>query len=117
MNWLKKIVVKWVREEWDSVHAAKQTGAYHGESYNVNQIKPLSMSDMSLYTNKSPNTNSINFQIYPANGGHVAEITFLDPNQFTIGGTNPSKSLHIIPSSEDLGEALSKIITYEMLKK
>jgi hypothetical protein len=114
MNWLKKIVVKWMRDEWDNMYNTKQSAGYKGESYNVGQIKPLSLSDL---TTTSPSTNSINFQIYPANGGHVAEITFVDPNQFTIGGTNPRKSLHIIPSSEDLGEALSKIITYEMLKK
>ena len=112
MNFFKRMIVKWMRDEWDNMYNTKQTAGYKGESYNIGQIKPLSD-----FTNTSPSTNSINFQIYPANGGHVAEITFVDPTQFTIGGTNPRKSLHIIPSSEDLGEALSKIITYEMLKK
>lgn len=62
----------------------------------------------------SPNTPSINFQIYPATGGYVAEITYYDEKT-----DNTVRSLHVIPTTEftELGENISKIITLEMLKR
>lgn len=67
--------------------------------------------------NRSPNTQSINFQIYPANGGHVVEVSMPETHNGLSINVNPYKSLHIVPSDKDLGEEISKIITYEMLKK
>lgn len=112
MKWLKRKLAKWTEE-----------GNYQN-SYNNSraELRELSVSDIyavsgSNGSTRSPGTNSINFQIYPANGGHVAEITFIDNNVVHLGNSTTNKSLHIIPNSDDLGESISKIITYEMLKR
>lgn len=64
--------------------------------------------------NNSPSTHSINFQIYPAVGGYVAEINFYDEQS-----DSNIRSLHVIPTTDfsELGENISKIITLEMLKR
>ena len=53
----------------------------------------------------------IHFQVYPANGGYVSEV-----RTFCKKTGNTNTTLHIIPSDQELGEALSKIITIETLK-
>ena len=67
-----------------------------------------------IVSNNSPSTHSINFQIYPATGGYVAEINFYDEKS-----DSNVRSLHVIPNTDlsDLGEHISKIITLEMLKR
>ena len=64
--------------------------------------------------NNSPSTHSINFQIYPAVGGYVAEINFYDEQS-----DRNIRSLHVIPTTDfsQLGDSISKIITLEMLKR
>ena len=57
-------------------------------------------------------SRGVNFQLYTATGGTVVELRSYDER--TDRHVN---ALHVIPSDADLGEALSKIITYEALKR
>ena len=65
-------------------------------------------------SNHSPSTQSINFQIYPATGGYVAEIAFYDEKT-----DSHCRSLHVISTTDysELGDHISKIITIEMLRR
>lgn len=60
----------------------------------------------------SPDSYRINFSLYPATGGNILEIRFYDKKT-----DNEITNLHIIHSDQDLGDAIGKIITYEMLKQ
>lgn len=119
MKWFDDWFAKKSKEVWekaaqkDSVVSSAIAGA------NLDVQKAISLAQNIKLTNSTPtpNVQSINFQIYPATGGHVVEVSFADPMQIHINGYGSNKSLHIIPSSEDLGQAISKIITLEMLKK
>jgi hypothetical protein len=53
----------------------------------------------------------MNFAVYRANGGTVVEI-----NRYDRKKDDNYCDLHIVHSDENLGEALSKIITFESLK-
>ena len=57
-------------------------------------------------------SRGVNFQLYTATGGTVVELRSYDER--TDRHVN---ALHVIPSDADLGDALSKIITYEALKR
>lgn len=57
-------------------------------------------------------SRGVNFTLYTATGGTVVELRSYDDR--TDRHVN---ALHVIPSDADLGEALSKIITYEALKR
>lgn len=119
MKWLDNWFAKKSKEVWEKA-AQKESNvgmAISGVNYDVQKAISLSQNMRLIANVPTPNTQCINFQIYPANGGHVVEVSFSDPNQIQINTYAPNKSLHIIPSSEDLGQAISKIITIEMLKK
>lgn len=101
MNFLRRIVVKWMSDQYQA--EANQV-IYGSHSMKLSRATPQ-------HTN-SPDCPSINFQIYPATGGNVVEIQYYNE---TLDKTY--RALHIIPNDQDLGEGISKIITVEMLKK
>lgn len=57
-------------------------------------------------------SDGINFTMHQATGGIVIEVRFYDRKQ-----DETLSSLYIIPSGNDIGEELSKILTVEKLKK
>ena len=61
---------------------------------------------------RTPNANGANFILYPATGGNILEVRIYDEK---IGDNHTS--LHIIPTDQDLGESIGKIITIEALKR
>lgn len=99
MNWFKNMICRWVRDDWENVRISKAARAYQGEISKIGG-------------SNSPDCPSINFQIYPATGGNVVEINYYDEKADKM-----YKALHIIPSDQDLGDGISKIITFEMLKR
>jgi hypothetical protein len=80
--------------------------------------RPQADSTMTAGRNQIMRENSIgdrqhrmNFAVYRANGGTVVEI-----NRYDRKKDDNYCDLHIVHSDENLGEALSKIITFESLK-
>lgn len=107
-KWLKKKFSEWCKEAWYHEHG-KVSPTPDYDSHIGHAIVGAKYN-----TTKSIESSSINFTIYPAIGGHVLEMTMHDPQQIQVN--YPRKVLHIIPSGEDLGNSLGKIITLEMLK-
>ena len=99
MNFLKRMVVKWVKEDWENQSINR---IYGNDSMRISAIQ----------SKTTPDCPSINFQIYSATGGNVVEVQYYNETL-----DKSYKALHIIPSDQDLGEGISKIITIEMLKK
>jgi hypothetical protein len=58
------------------------------------------------------NQSAMNFRLYPATGGHIVEYTYFNENT-----DRQSQALHLIPSDSDLGDAISKIMTLEALRR
>lgn len=56
--------------------------------------------------------SSMNFRLYPATGGHIVEYSYYDEKT-----DQNTQALHLIPSDQDLGESISKIMTLEALKR
>jgi len=105
MNWLKRKLAKWVRQG----NEVEETLI---ENYpSIGKVKKLGQAIYSGASN-TLNSQSITFQVYSATGGSVVEVEYYDDKS-----DRHYKSLHIIPSDQDLGDGISKIITIEMLKK
>jgi hypothetical protein len=96
MKWLKKMVINWVREDWDNVRSETMTS----NSRNRIPVPPQEI-----------NSNGMNFTVYRANGGHIIEHRVYDRRL-----DNTNNNLHIITDDKDLGEEIGKIITYEQLR-
>jgi hypothetical protein len=55
---------------------------------------------------------SMNFTLHPAIGGFILELSHYDASTDRY-----SQRLHIINDSDDMGDAISKILTLELLRK
>lgn len=58
------------------------------------------------------NQSAMTFRLYPANGGHIVEYSYYNDKTDAH-----DQALHLIASDQDLGEAISKIMTLEALKR
>jgi hypothetical protein len=108
MKWFKKKFKQWCIEAWNSAQV---------EHDSVEPMSKLSSGSYHYNSTKTIESSSLNFTLYPATGGHVLEMTINDYNPSSLQVNYPRKVLHIISSGEDLGDALGKIITLEMLRK
>lgn len=93
MKWFKRRLRNWLNSEEDC--------------YAVETI-PAGRNRISLSEMDSP---SVNFKVMKANGGIIVESSRYDRQR-----DRHETGLHIIQDNEDLGEALSKIVTFENLK-
>ena len=95
MNWLKRKVIKWVREDWDSVNKESSVGIrsrdFDATPYEEDPI--------------------LNFRVFSAVGGQVVEFRRYDRK------TDRSESTtYIIHKDDDFGDKIAKVANLEMLK-
>ena len=97
MNWFKKIVINWVREDWD----------------NARQEQDCMTSRLiSTAENASINDDPVlNFKVYSAIGGKVVEFRRYDRKSDRNDSTT-----YIITNDQDFGERIAKIATMENIK-
>lgn len=91
MNWLKKIIVRWARDERDY-------------GLNVATAQLVSKSN-------SIDSYGFNLKVYKASGGTVIETSAYDRHK-----DRHSTGLYVITDDKDLGTEIGKIITMENLK-
>jgi hypothetical protein len=102
INWFKKKVISWVKEDWDKVRSDGDNGLIPMDRHGVTVSSKGRRLDQ----------HGMNFTIYSANGGYVMEYNTYDPRT-----DERSTALHIIHSDQDLGQGIAHIITFEMLRK
>ena len=98
MNWFKRMVVKWVREDWD----------------NARQEQDICISpnhSMSVSTRDVHSDPTMSFKIYSAIGGKVVEFSRYDRQK-----DRNFHEIYIISKDEDFGEKIAKIAMLENLK-
>ena len=94
MKWLKNKVIKWVREDWDSVN--KESGM------------AIRSRDIDATCDADP---ILNFRVFSAVGGQVVEFRRYDRK------TDRSESTtYIIHKDDDFGDKIAKVANLEMLK-
>jgi hypothetical protein len=99
MSWLKDKLRNWLLQK-----------DYEEDSMECNTIKTPRR--VGLSSSRTFDTRGMGFTIYQAVGGNIMEYSFYDEKN-----DRHEHRLHIIPSEQDLGEGISHIITYEMLRK
>ena len=103
MNWFKRIVVKWVREDWE------QTGRARQEQDCYPSTKLSSMNSISTRDVSSDPT--LQFKVYNAIGGKVVEFSRYDRKS-----DRAFHDIYIISKDEDFGQKIAKIAMLEVLK-
>jgi len=97
MNWFKRMVVKWVREDWDN--ARNEQDCY---------ATPKSIAISTRDVNSEP---TLQFKIYNAIGGKVVEFSRYDRQK-----DRNYHDIYIIGKEEDFGAKIAKIAMLESLK-
>ena len=104
MNFLKKWFYSKCEKWWEDrqyIQASTKVG-YNSTGANQLPIRPRNGID----------SHGIQFTLHRGNGGHALELREYDPKT-----DRNNSALHIIPTDQDLGQAIAHIITYEGLKK
>ena len=106
MNWLRKKVIKWVREDWDK------------SRYNHRGSELVGYSDSPKvqrnYEYQSPEVPGMDIRVQNVTGGMIVSITRF--NTYSDKIDYPRAQVYILREEENLGEALAKIITQESLR-
>jgi len=98
MNWLKRMVVKWVRDDWE--RAGQEQDCYA-------TVSPKNM----LSTRDVSSDPTLHFKIYNAIGGKVVEFSRYDRHK-----DRNFHDIYIIGKDEDFGTKIAKIAMLEVLK-
>ena len=101
MNFFKRMVVKWVREDWDN--ARQEQDCYPSPK--------LSRGMNTVSTRDVGSDPTLQFKIYNAIGGKVVEFSRYDQK-----ADRHHHDIYIIGKSEDFGEKIAKIAMLETLK-
>jgi hypothetical protein len=102
MNWFKKIVVRWVREDWDKVRE---------DDIHVNRPMPSRKGVLSIGHERTIDNHGFNFKVHKATGGTIIELS-----KYDNVNDRHKNAIYVIMDDKDLGEELSKIITVEGLR-
>jgi hypothetical protein len=96
MNWFKKLVIKWVREDWDNANKSSRPEML------------VASRDVESISDGEP---ILNFRVFSAVGGRVVEFRHYDRQKDRNHTTT-----YIITNEQDFGERIAKIVTMESLK-
>ena len=100
MNWFKRMVVKWVREDWNNTRQEQ-------DCYPTPKLSSMN----SVSTRDVNSDPTLQFKIYNAIGGKVVEFSRYDRKS-----DRHHHDIYIIGKNEDFGEKISKIAMLESLK-
>jgi hypothetical protein len=101
MNWFKRMVINWVREDWEK--ASRQKDCYPTPN-SLHGITTVSSRDIST-------DPTLQFKVYSAVGGKIVEFS-----RYNRKTDNSEHAIYIIGKDEDFGEKISKISTLEVLR-
>jgi hypothetical protein len=101
MNWFKRMVVKWVRDDWERANQEQDCYPSPKMSHGMNTVS----------TRDVGSDPTLQFKIYSAIGGKVVEFSRYDRKS-----DRHNHDIYIISKNEDFGEKIAKIATLESLK-
>jgi hypothetical protein len=104
MNWFKRMVVNWVRDDWEN--ARQEQDCYPSPKMS----RGNSVSTISGRANIDSEP-TLNFKVYSAIGGKIVEFSRYDPKT-----DRHDRQMYIIGKDEDFGEKISKISTLEVMR-
>ena len=97
MNWLKRTIIKWaLKSESDS-----------------NKVS-LGSAGLTLSKDAQEDTGAIRFTLTSAVGGRILRVT--TEAHSPVKGYTSESTTYVIPSGEDVGSRVTKIINLEILK-
>jgi hypothetical protein len=106
MKWFKRMVVKWVREDWENARSRPEEDCY--TNTKMSRGNPISTISGRANVDSEP---TLQFKVYSAVGGKVVEFNRYDPKS-----ERTDRQIYIIGKDEDFGEKIAKISMLESLR-
>ena len=106
MKWFKKMVIKWVRDDWDNTGQLMQDDCY--PSPKMSRSNTISTITGRNHIDSEP---TLQFKVYSAVGGKIVEFSRYDRKS-----DRHDYQVYIINQDQDFGERIAKIATMENLK-
>jgi hypothetical protein len=106
MNFFKRMIVKWVREDWENASQPMQDDCY--PSPKMSRGNTISTISGRNHIDSEP---TLQFKVYSAVGGKIVEFTRYDRKS-----DRHDHQVYIINKDEDFGEKIAKISTLEVLR-
>ena len=94
MNWFKKLVVKWVREDWE----------------NANKQEKVALNSVAV-REQDVDIEGLRFTLMAAHGGAILQIRKYD-NRTDRNLYNT----YLIPDGDDIAERVGHIVSMELLR-
>lgn len=95
MNWFKKLVVKWIREDWE----------------NASNISKASAIGGTVRESDSVDIEGVRFTMMAAHGGAILQTrTYNNKTDRHLYNT------YLIPDGEDVAERVGQIVAMELLR-
>lgn len=104
MNWFKRMVVKWVREDWENARDQPEDCYPSTKLSRGNSIASIGGRDIGT-------DPTLQFKVYSAVGGKIVEFSRYDRKL-----DRAEHQIYIIGKDEDFGEKIAKISTLEVLR-
>jgi hypothetical protein len=106
MKWFKRMVVKWVREDWENARSRPEEDCY--TNTKMSRGNPISTISGRANIDSEP---TLQFKVYSAVGGKIVEFHRYDPKS-----ERTDRQIYIIGKDEDFGEKIAKISMLESLR-
>ena len=106
MNWFKRMVVNWVREDWENARQPIPDDCY--PTAKLSRGNTVSTISGRANVDSEP---TLQFKVYSAVGGKIVEFSRYDPKS-----DRTDRQIYIIGKDEDFGEKIAKISTLEALR-
>ena len=107
MNWLRKKVIKWVREDWNNENVKLR-----GRNTLIGYPNEPEVVKSREY--QHPEVPGMDIRVQNVNGGMIVSITRF--NTYSDRVDHPRAQVYLLREEENIGEALAKIITQESLR-
>jgi len=96
MKWFKKMVIKWVHDDWNNAKVSN--------NIPVPEIECASIYDVDL-------DNGFRFTVLPARGGTIVQL-----RSYNRRNDRSSESTHVIPEGESIPERIGQIVSMVILQ-
>jgi hypothetical protein len=96
MKWFKKMVIKWVHDDWNNAKV--------GNSVAIPEIECASSHDIDF-------DNGFRFTVLPARGGTIVQL-----RSYNRKIDRNNESTHVIPEGESIAERIGQIVSLELLQ-
>lgn len=107
MNFFKRMIVKWVREDWEKASQPMQ------DEYANNKISRMGTIGVAqIERGRAEGENRITFELSTAVGGKILNVRHYDDRK-----DRHDQQTYVIPNGEDVGERVAKIINLELFKQ